>query len=96
MVTFRHFASSYLTSDTGREINYNLLCVDIAGLYCSGWVKTGPVGVIVSTMNNAFETGKAITTDLEQGSLLPTEEHVGKQLILEELKEKGMLILILS
>ncbi len=38
-----------------------------AGLYCSGWVKTGPVGVIVTTMENAFETAATILEDYEHG-----------------------------
>lgn len=37
------------------------------GLYCSGWVKTGPVGVIVSTMNDAFETADTILSDYKLG-----------------------------
>ena len=39
------------------------------GFYCSGWVKTGPVGVIASTMTNAMETAKALVEDLEGGLL---------------------------
>ncbi|CAL8262784.1 unnamed protein product [Arctogadus glacialis] len=26
------------------------------GLYCRGWLKTGPIGVIAITMNNSFDT----------------------------------------
>ncbi len=33
------------------------------GLYCSGWVKRGPTGVIASTMEDAFATGDAIVRD---------------------------------
>src|SRR3569833_1160177 len=33
------------------------------GLYCSGWVKRGPTGVIASTMADAFATGDAIVQD---------------------------------
>ena len=40
------------------------------GLYCSGWVKRGPVGVIVSTMNDAFETAEVIATDIRSGMWL--------------------------
>ena len=39
-----------------------------AGLYCCGWVKTGPVGVILTTMDNAFETAELIVEDFNQGS----------------------------
>ncbi|CAP71503.1 uncharacterized protein PODANS_6_1370 [Podospora anserina S mat+] len=34
------------------------------GLYCSGWVKRGPQGVIAETMMDAFTTADAITEDL--------------------------------
>ena len=34
-----------------------------AALYCSGWVKRGPTGVIASTMADAFETAEAIIED---------------------------------
>lgn len=32
-------------------------------LYCSGWVKRGPTGVIASTMSDAFQTAEAIVED---------------------------------
>lgn len=35
------------------------------GLYCSGWVKHGPVGVIATTMNEAFATAEKIVQDLK-------------------------------
>jgi len=35
-------------------------------LYCSGWLSTGPTGVIATTMNVAFETGKVIVEDLSK------------------------------
>ena len=53
-----------------------------AGLYCSGWVKTGPVGVILTTMSNAFETAEAIVEDYRQGiymTLYCVAGNFGKQ-----------------
>ncbi|RMZ79799.1 hypothetical protein DV738_g3224, partial [Chaetothyriales sp. CBS 135597] len=38
------------------------------GLYCSGWVKRGPTGVIASTMNDAFETAAAIVADWKRAT----------------------------
>ncbi|KAI1497681.1 nucleotide-binding domain-containing protein [Biscogniauxia marginata] len=35
----------------------------LPGVYCAGWVKRGPTGVIASTMEDAFSTGDAIATD---------------------------------
>ena len=35
------------------------------GLYCSGWAKTTPIGVLLTTM--AFETADAIVKDFKEG-----------------------------
>lgn len=35
----------------------------LPGLYCAGWVKRGPTGVIASTMNDAFATADSIAED---------------------------------
>ncbi|KAI9671679.1 MAG: NADPH-adrenodoxin reductase [Alyxoria varia] len=37
----------------------------IPGCYCTGWVKSGPTGVIVTTMHDAFEAADAIVKDWE-------------------------------
>ncbi|KAM7204441.1 hypothetical protein V8F20_003557 [Naviculisporaceae sp. PSN 640] len=39
------------------------------GLYCAGWVKRGPTGVIASTMEDAFATADAIAEDLSKGNV---------------------------
>ncbi|KAL2200657.1 hypothetical protein P885DRAFT_28185 [Corynascus similis CBS 632.67] len=38
------------------------------GLYCAGWVKRGPTGVIASTMEDAFSTADAIAEDWATGA----------------------------
>lgn len=35
----------------------------VPGMFCSGWVKRGPTGVIANTMEDAFATAAAITYD---------------------------------
>jgi adrenodoxin-NADP+ reductase len=35
----------------------------VPGMYCAGWVKRGPTGVIASTMNDAFATADVIADD---------------------------------
>lgn len=40
---------------------------DFPGLYCAGWVKRGPTGVIASTMLDAFATAEAIANDWKEG-----------------------------
>ncbi len=37
--------------------------IPIPGLYCAGWVKRGPTGVIASTMADAFGTAEAVVGD---------------------------------
>lgn len=37
------------------------------GLYCAGWVKRGPTGVIASTMEDAFVTASTIAEDWKAG-----------------------------
>uniref|UniRef100_A0A670JEB4 NADPH:adrenodoxin oxidoreductase, mitochondrial n=1 Tax=Podarcis muralis TaxID=64176 RepID=A0A670JEB4_PODMU len=39
------------------------------GLYCSGWVKRGPTGVIMTTMNDSFDTAQSVLEDLQSGAL---------------------------
>lgn len=36
------------------------------GIYCAGWVKSGPTGNIDSTMRNAFNTAESITVDWQK------------------------------
>jgi adrenodoxin-NADP+ reductase len=43
----------------------NLTAGHIPGLYCAGWVKRGPTGVIASTMNDAFASADIIAEDWE-------------------------------
>ncbi|KAI0150420.1 hypothetical protein GGR57DRAFT_195272 [Xylariaceae sp. FL1272] len=46
----------------------------LPGVYCAGWVKRGPTGVIASTMADAFSTGDAIAADWDAASpFLPSE-----------------------
>lgn len=54
----------------GRVVSPNagpgsLTAGHIAGLYCAGWVKRGPTGVIASTMQDAFTSADVIAHDWE-------------------------------
>lgn len=42
-----------------KDMHQNIL----PGLYCSGWVKRGPAGVIANTMEDSFATAEAIVSD---------------------------------
>lgn len=39
------------------------------GLYVSGWLGTGPTGVILTTMNNSFSVAKNICDDIQGGHI---------------------------
>ena len=38
----------------------------LTGMYCTGWVKNGPTGVIASTMEDAFASAESIAEDWER------------------------------
>lgn len=40
----------------------------VPGMYCAGWVKRGPTGVIASTLDDAFTTADIIAKDWEEGT----------------------------
>ncbi len=47
----------------GRVTSLSPDGASIPGIYCSGWVKRGPAGVIANTMEDAFATAEAIAMD---------------------------------
>ncbi|XP_038064541.1 NADPH:adrenodoxin oxidoreductase, mitochondrial-like [Patiria miniata] len=62
---------------------------EVKGLYCSGWVKRGPTGVILSSLNDGRETAKTILSDLSDGSLDVTGDKRGWEEVEQVLKERG-------
>lgn len=52
---------------TGSD-STELLQKQVPGLYCAGWLKNGPTGVIASTMSDAFTTAEAIAQDWQTGA----------------------------
>ncbi|KAM5309843.1 NADPH:adrenodoxin oxidoreductase, mitochondrial [Glossophaga mutica] len=63
--------------------------VDVPGLYCSGWVKRGPSGVIGTTMTDSFLTGQTLLQDLKAG-LLPSGPRPGYVAIEALLSSRGV------
>ncbi|XP_015250916.1 PREDICTED: NADPH:adrenodoxin oxidoreductase, mitochondrial [Cyprinodon variegatus] len=61
-----------------------------AGLYCSGWLKTGPTGVIATTMNNSFDTARSLLEDMESGTLDVSPARTGSQVVSRLLEERGV------
>lgn len=62
------------------------------GLYCSGWLKTGPTGVIATTMNNSFDTAHSVVEDMESGTVDVSAARPGSQSISGLLEERGTLL----
>ncbi|KAL0595529.1 NADPHadrenodoxin oxidoreductase, mitochondrial [Plecturocebus cupreus] len=62
---------------------------DVPGLYCSGWVKRGPTGVIATTMTDSFLTGQTLLQDLKAG-LLPSGPRPGSTAIQALLSSRGL------
>jgi len=60
-------------------------------LYSAGWAATGPVGVILSTMTNAFEVGKLICKEIAS-SKIKDEDKIGSDGLHEILHSKGIQI----
>ncbi|XP_042874385.1 NADPH:adrenodoxin oxidoreductase, mitochondrial-like isoform X1 [Penaeus japonicus] len=72
-----------IANDNGRVKGEN-------GIYVSGWIGTGPVGVILSTMTSGFTSGKMLVADLNSGQIDGTSARGGKEEILEGLTKKGL------
>jgi len=75
----------------------NLTAGHIPGLYCAGWVKRGPTGVIASTMQDAFASADIIQHDWETNvpflndkSGDNTSTGLGWDGIKEEVESKGV------
>lgn len=74
----------------------------VPGLYVTGWAKTGPSGVIASTMIDAFTVGDAITLDLKSGNNLNSttnlmlsaearsQQKLGWEAVQQEVMKRGL------
>ncbi|XP_069808548.1 NADPH:adrenodoxin oxidoreductase, mitochondrial isoform X2 [Dendropsophus ebraccatus] len=66
------------------------------GLYCSGWVKRGPTGVITTTMTDSFDTAQTLLEDIKSGTLNSSDPRVGASAIRELLLLRGVQIVSFS
>ena len=62
---------TFVYINTQMYFFFSLLCCGAPGgahtppgLYCSGWLKTGPIGVIAITINNSFDTAHSVVEDV--------------------------------
>lgn len=80
-------ADGVVPNDGGRVLDLD--GEQVAGLYCTGWVKRGPVGLIGHTKKDAKETVGHLLADLEAG-LLPEPEQPEPAAVLEHLAARGV------
>lgn len=73
----------------GRITSLSTDGTGVPGMYCSGWVKRGPAGVIANTMEDAFSTAEAITQDWENEQPFMTGGQ-GWETLKEEADRRGL------
>ncbi|MBN3306310.1 ADRO protein, partial [Amia calva] len=62
----------------------------VSGLYCSGWVKRGPTGVIATTMNDSFDTARSVLQDVESGHLDFSSPKLGSEATRALMEKRGV------
>ncbi|MDO4258001.1 MAG: FAD-dependent oxidoreductase [Actinomycetaceae bacterium] len=62
----------------------------LPGLYATGWIKRGPVGLIGSTKSDAQQTIAHLVEDANEGRLKARSAEVGHDAMVALLKERGI------
>lgn len=75
-------ADSDIPFDKDRGVCRNVRGKVADGLYAAGWLATGPRGVIINTMNNAFSVAEMICSDAKT---LCSESRGGYKYVASEL-----------
>ena len=78
-------ASGVISNEAGRVINES--GQQIPGVYCTGWIKRGPVGLIGHTKADAIETIGSVIADKTSWW---QPERPNEDQILETLRAKGV------
>ncbi|XP_075227253.1 NADPH:adrenodoxin oxidoreductase, mitochondrial [Lycorma delicatula] len=60
------------------------------GIYSAGWLCTGPVGVILTTMSNAFEAGILVAKHIADKSIDVSQPKPGLDYVKQQLLQKGI------
>lgn len=74
-----------ICNEAGRVLGID--GVPMVGAYTTGWVKRGPVGLIGHTKSDAAETIAGLLEDLP---LIPVREIQDREVIVEDLQERGV------
>ena len=62
----------------------------VPGVYATGWIRRGPVGLIGSTKSDAAETISKLVEDAQAGRLHATTEAVGHDAMINLLESRGI------
>jgi ferredoxin--NADP+ reductase len=62
----------------------------VTGLYATGWIKRGPVGLIGSTKSDAQQTIGHLVADVEAGRVIPGSAPAEPDALLAALEERGV------
>ncbi len=75
-------ATRVITNECGRVVDAT--GQPVAGLYCAGWIKRGPTGVIGTNKKDATETVELLLEDAEAGRIGRSEVEGTLEALLEE------------
>ncbi|WP_230976433.1 MULTISPECIES: FAD-dependent oxidoreductase [Georgenia] len=75
-------------NDEGRVLDEDGAIVP--GLYATGWIKRGPVGLIGSTKSDAQQTIGHLVSDVEQGTIAPGSAEGDPDALIARLEEAGV------
>ncbi|WP_454086116.1 FAD-dependent oxidoreductase [Georgenia sp. Marseille-Q6866] len=86
-VAFDHVAG-VVPNDEGRVLDEDGEIV--TGLYATGWIKRGPVGLIGSTKSDAQQTIAHLVADAEAGRVAPGSAPADPDALIAALEERGV------
>lgn len=72
-------------------VNHDILGNLIHNIFCVGWAKTGPKGIVDTTLRDSFDTVESIFKAFENDSIVHKEPDVEN--IKKEIESKGKLII---
>ena len=77
-------------NDEGRVVTEPGSTEVVSGLYATGWIKRGPVGLIGSTKSDAQQTIAHLVEDAQAGALHATSSAVGHDAMVKLLEDRGV------
>ncbi|WP_246311315.1 FAD-dependent oxidoreductase [Changpingibacter yushuensis] len=81
-------AKRHVVPNVGGRVERDGKTVD--GLYATGWIKRGPIGLIGSTKSDAQETISNLVEDANAGLLAPTGPGTGADGMFDLLEKRGV------